>query len=235
MFCKFPVIKKAIDKGSKFSDPVKEVESTDGTYSVNLNGGDYTVEIDASGYGKEYSYLFVPNVGTELEKQFTVSPGLGDNEVRFVLEWGSEPADLDSHLNGVSSKGKNVNISFSNRSCEDGKDTIAKLDVDDTNGFGPETTTLYDTQGKYEYKIHRFSSNGSIATSGVSIKIYVGTDEPIVIYPPSNVSSEWWTVCKIKDGKIADIKELKSITQIYEVSEKAIVDDASYLPGNILN
>ncbi len=30
-------------------------------------------------------------------------------------------------------------------------------------------------------------------------------------------------------------KELKSITQIYEVSEKAIVDDASYLPGNILN
>ncbi len=194
-------------KSNKFGDTYESYESTDGTYSVNLNPGDYTVEVDASGYNKEYYALYVTNTGSDVEKNFSVSTSLNADEIRFVLEWGSSPRDLDSHLEGKTAGKDKVNISFRNRSARNRNgETIAKLDVDDIDGFGPETTTLSDTSGEYVYKIHRFSRYGSIASSGVTIKIYLGSSStPIVIEAPDDVGSEWWTVCKVKNGKVVDI------------------------------
>lgn len=181
------------------------VTARDGTYSVELDPAEYTVEVICEGYNTE---VFIVYIGGEIEITFSISPELSANEIRFVLEWGATPADLDSHLDGEcrSGSGSSVSVNFLNDTAKANGKTIAGLDVDDTDGFGPETITLYDTNGTYEYRVHRFSSGGSLALSGATVKIYTSnSSNPIVVTVPDDVDDEWWTVCTIENGEIKDI------------------------------
>ena len=83
---------------------------------------------------------------------------------------------------------------------------MAQLDVDDTTGYGPETITINDIDGSYTYRVHKYSSDGSLITSGAIVKVYMSPDsQPMVIQVPSNVSGEWWDVFRIENGNIVDI------------------------------
>ena len=86
-----------------------------------------------------------------------------------------------------------------------GDKKIAELDLDDRSGYGPETTTLYDTNGTYEFKVHRYSSDGNLSISGATVKIYTSSSSPVVVKVPNDVDDEWWTVCKVVNGEIKDI------------------------------
>ena len=68
------------------------------------------------------------------------------------LTWGDSPSDLDSHL--TASGGDWFNISFRNMSS-----SKASLDVDDTNGYGPEIIT-FDTVANttYNYLVQCWSA-----------------------------------------------------------------------------
>lgn len=189
-------------KDTKDGESVAEVSVDSGNYSVELETGDYTFEVSASGYKKEYFNVYVS--GADQKKDFSISPSLAEGEIRIVLEWGATPYDLDSHLIGTTSDGKEVNIYFGNAMAVSGSNTIAQLDVDDIDGYGPETITLSRPDGTYRYRVHRFSLDGSLATSGAVVKVYVGSSEPITIKVPSDCN-EWWDVFTIENGEIKNI------------------------------
>ena len=200
-----------IGKNSPNGKEAEKTNITDGIYSVELDPGEYTLEINAEGYNKEYYDLYVTDSSSNKEETISVSPILVADEIRFVLEWGDTPADLDSHLTGECKTGGShlVDVNWMRKKSKVGDKTIAELDLDDTSGYGPETTTLYDTNGTYEYKVHRFSSTGSLSISGATVKIYTSSSSPIVIKVPNDIDDEWWTVCKVVNG---EIKEINGVT-----------------------
>ncbi len=198
-------------KDSKNGDVAEKITVKSGDYSIDLAPGDYTVEVTAEGYNKEFINLFVPNGKDKVEQVFSISPTLAANEIRFVLEWGETPHDLDSHLRGRLPDGTNMAVNFNHPSFSSGGEIIADLDIDDTSSFGPETITLYKTNGKFEYRVHRFSHDGDLATSGATVKIYTSSSSnPITVTVPDNVDSQWWTVCTVENGEIKDINGKRS-------------------------
>ena len=193
-------------KNNRSGDAVLTIESPDGSYNADLEPGDYTVEVSANGYNKEYFDLYVSNTGSPIEKDFSVSRSLGSGQIRIVLEWGESPSDLDSHLVGTTGDGTTVDVSFTNKTVSNSSGVIAQLDVDDQSGFGPETITLSDTSGEFTYRVHRYFGFGSLATSGATVKVYTSDNsQPTIISVPDSVSGDWWDVFRIVNGQIVDI------------------------------
>ncbi len=83
------------------------------------------------------------------------------------LTWGELPPDLDTHL--VTPDGE---VYFSNRKLSS-NGFLANLDVDDTNGFGPEvlTTTSFSLPGCYEYFVDYYSGDTRWDRSEARVKV----------------------------------------------------------------
>ena len=127
-------------------------------------------------------------------EQFTISPELMAGSARIVLEWGAEPQDLDSYLYGDTDSGADVFVNYYNKQCTDGGDLIAELDVDDTNGYGPETVTLYDLNGVYRYTVVDYRVTGTLQHYGATVKVYLpnqSSPEVITIAPGAGVENIW--------------------------------------------
>ena len=181
------------------------ITGSDGSYSFEVVPGEYTLEVKCDGFSTECFVITVLK-DTPLTSDFTISPTLATGEIRIVLEWDATPTDLDSHLSGTSGDNVYVNVFFRNKVARSGSDVIATLDVDDIDSFGPETITLYDMAGTYTYSVHQYSYDGSLATSGATVKVYTDNNtSPLVIEVPSSVSGDWWDVFKIENGQIVDI------------------------------
>jgi tetratricopeptide (TPR) repeat protein len=120
-----------------------------------------------------------------------------------VLSWGSTPADLDSHV--VYPKN---NIFWNNAKGAD-----ANLDVDDTDGFGPETITLEKKHlgETYVYAVHDYTNmekpaSDQMATSQAKVFVYVGQSLVRTYYMPPGQKGNLWTVFRITgDGEFQDI------------------------------
>lgn len=81
-----------------------------------------------------------------------ITPPLLGNaaKMRIVVSWGSKPTDVDSYLDTPGCV-----VSYRKRECP-----AARLDVDVTNGFGPETVTVtrFD-RGTYKFYLKNFSGD----------------------------------------------------------------------------
>ena len=67
-------------------------------------------------------------------------------------------------------------------SCEGRDGLLAELDVDDTNGYGPETITLNDLNGVYTYSVVDYRTTGTLQQYGATVKVYLpGKSAPTVI------------------------------------------------------
>lgn len=182
------------------------VAEGDGSYLLeNLEPDEYTAVVSAEGFIEESFPVIISNTG-DTEMDFTVSPTLAVGEIRIVLTWGSSPSDLDSYLDGTASDGSRVHINFMDPNARKGNDLLAQLDVDDVDGYGPETTTIYDTQGSYSFHVNDFRSTGMLGASDAVVKIYMGDAEPIVLQVPTDAKNAW-NVCKIEKGQVTVINE----------------------------
>lgn len=129
--------------------------------------------------------------------------------LRMVLNWNGSPADMDSH---ISYPGNHI--------CYHHKTgSMGNLDVDDIDGYGPETITLEKkAQGqKYVYAVHDFSNreqSGSTKLSGMSgakVYVYIGNTLIKTYSVPKNKSGNIWVVCMIdENGNFTDINEFKN-------------------------
>lgn len=197
--------------------PIPVVTSAaDGTYVIpNVPAGNYTVQVSGAGYATTFQTVISAGANSANQNIF-VSPSLGADEVRVVLAWGSKPRDLDSHLE------------YGDSACRDGgyhcqvvwnqKSKISgdlKLDVDDVDGFGPETVTVkggawakprrgysvfnYDT-------VNRSSDPGSISTSGATVKVFKSTGL-VRSYNagPGQVNAWWQIFCLDGSRNLVDV------------------------------
>lgn len=129
--------------------------------------------------------------------------------LRVVLTWGDTPKDMDSHIAYPGS-----HIYWRSRRGAD-----ANLDVDDTNGFGPETVTLERKhQGEtYVYAVHDYTDRNDPSTSALSasqakVFVYVGESLVRTYYVPQNQPGNLWTVFRITgEGEFQDINTLRGV------------------------
>lgn len=100
------------------------------------------IQVRAPGYIPLVSELEVA-AGTVLNRRMVLSPALPPGKLRFVLQWGMTPEDLDLHL-----KGPDFHISYRNMRNAPNR---ARLDHDEREGIGPETITLDRVLADAEY------------------------------------------------------------------------------------
>ena len=180
----------------------------DGGFSMEngISAGYYTVVTSKDNYST-YHHNETIKPG-ENDLQISMSPLIRNQGVyRIVLEWGSSPRDLDSH---ITSRGNdNYHVYFSNRSSGDGK---AVLDRDVTSGYGPETITLEISEGNsYIYSIRNYTDGGAsqgssaawnLANSGAKVTVY--GEEGIIFSGdvPTHEQGVTWEVFRIENGRL---------------------------------
>lgn len=174
------------------------------TYELSLNPGNYTLEIIKENYITNHINIAVVLDETKTYN-VTLSPensSIDTDNLRIVLTWGEYPWDLDSHLYGKDKLTDSdvFHTCYWAKNYYQGSTAIAKLDVDDTTSYGPETTTIYELNDnmKYSYYVHDYtngysSSSTAMAASGAKVQVYAGN----VCYFTFNVPNEggtWWHV-----------------------------------------
>lgn len=101
--------------------------------------------------------------GATRDYSVALGPLLGARQARIVLTWNALPTDLDSHLGTPNG----CRVSYSNRNCPG-----VSLSADVTNGWGPETMLLNSPPpGRYNFKVHQYSSAGSLRDSGATLSL----------------------------------------------------------------
>ena len=132
--------------------------------------------------------------------------------LRIVLSWNDDPQDLDSHLSYPGN-----HIWFGQKTGSQ-----ANLDVDDTDGYGPETVTIERKEPgqKYLYAVHDYTDmsktgNTNLSViSGAKVFVYVG-NTLIKTYnvPQGGQAGNTWMVFMIdENGSFEDINQFKNAT-----------------------
>lgn len=186
-----------------YDNQVGEIAETvetgsDGAYSVELETGRYyTAEVSCEGYITIYTEIDLGSAQTEEEKDFIITKETAEGEIRVVLEWGTYPLDLDSHMviNGT-------DVYFRNKEYYSGGTLIAELDHDDVDGVGPETITLHDSSFSFTYFVHNYSNTGDIGVSNARVTVYLPGESPVTIDIDSSISGNYWNVFTYENGQM---------------------------------
>jgi len=141
---------------------------------------------------------------------YAISPVMANLDgMRIVLNWGSDPRDLDSHL-----QFPNNHVYFMQKN---GADTL--LDVDAQNGYGPETITInrkHDGE-RYVYAVHDYINRMNInsdrlSNSGAKVFVYVGQTLIRTYYVPVNKKGNLWSVFEVSGtGEFQDINAISGV------------------------
>lgn len=188
---------------STTGNAVETTTDSGGKYTVELeNSGTYTVVITKSGYIEEKTTVYVSSGSSSSMQSFTISTTLEGDQIRLVLTWGASPTDLDSYLVGTTDDGTSVNVNYMHKKSKDSSENvIADLDVDDLDGYGPETITISNLNGAYTFYVKDYTLSGTMASSGAQVKIYKGNSLVEVVDVCDGVDDSW-DVCTIDHGTI---------------------------------
>lgn len=188
-----------------------------GKFTSSLPAGYYTAEISKGGFITGYFNISVLNNSTS-SINATLSPILAANEYRIVLTWGAKPRDLDSHLfiRKVNSSPEKE-IFYQNKTWNNSGDSgTENLDIDNTQGFGPETITIKTESNLYEYDfaVYNYSNEDALNLSNAQVKIYNGNSLLASYSVPTNQSGRTWNVFKLVNGAVVPINTLTSASPI---------------------
>lgn len=138
---------------------------------------------------------------------YAISPTMANLDgMRIVLNWSSQPKDLDAHLAYPGN-----HVYFSNKLGDQ-----ANLDVDHLDGYGPETITVTNKKSgvKYLYAVHNYSegdTKGSTSISTLSdakVFVYVGDSLVRTFTPPRGRVGNTWVVFGVgANGEFYDINK----------------------------
>jgi PKD repeat protein/uncharacterized protein YfaP (DUF2135 family) len=159
--------------------------------------GTNTVTCSKTGYITYSNSQVVIPPGTTFTLNISLSPTLTDEAMRFVLNWGASPSDLDSHLDTPIIEGQEYHVYYSDQ----GNPTsapYAALDHDVTSGYGPETMTIYQMfDGTYKFYIYNYSSTPDIITSQAVVQIYNQAGLMQTVQVPTSGTGRYWYVCDV--------------------------------------
>lgn len=123
--------------------------------------------------------------------------------LRVVLNWGATPRDLDSHIAYPGN-----HIYWNHKTGEQ-----ANLDVDDTDGYGPETITIEKKLlgQKYVYGVHDFTdlarpASDNLSKSDAKVFVYIGQSLIKTYYVPRGHAGTLWVLFSIDErGEFHDL------------------------------
>ncbi|RQO31601.1 hypothetical protein DBR32_06505 [Taibaiella sp. KBW10] len=136
---------------------------------------------------------------------YALSPSLADNgSIRVVLSWGQQPADLDIHaVYG------DQHVYYGNK-----VGAKAALDVDDRDGYGPETITVTErVSDLYGFLVRDYTNrkNQSDALSKSNAKVFVYRGDSLIktYYVPTGQLGNLWRVFTIdRNNQIVDYNSM---------------------------
>ena len=170
--------------------------------------GSVPVEVSAPGFTAEQFERELAG-GREQAIRVVLSPGLEAGQMRIVLTWGDDPADLDAHLKGPLPDGEKFHVYFHQKGDLKSKEFV-RLDVDDQNGQGPETITVLGVlPGTYRYFVHDYTNCNDpqasrLAQSGAEVKLYQG-GQTYRFRAGHDMVGNLWNVCTLEvtpDGAV---------------------------------
>jgi hypothetical protein len=152
--------------------------------------------------------------------------------LRVVLSWSGEPGDLDLHT-----VYPNNHIYFSKKNGTD-----ADLDVDDTDGYGPETITIRKKKhnDKYIFAVHNYSAGSTKGTttltsvSDAKIFVYIGQSLIKSYQAPSSGTGSLWVVFGVdENGAFHDINQMSDAGGSESAGSilKNIINQKDFGPG----
>ncbi len=149
---------------------------------------------------------------------YAISPVMQELDgLRIVLNWGQSPLDLDAHL--VYPTG---HIYWS---AKDGDRAI--LDVDQRQGYGPETITIQERHPgqRYVYAVHNFIDRGLTGSSSMElgrpqVRVYVGQTLVRSYEIDPGRKGNLWTVFAItEDGAFQDLDQYSDVASPDNIAE----------------
>ena len=186
---------------NKTGDAVTAGVFEDADYALSLNNGNYTLEISKEGYITNYKNITIAEDQVD-QANITLVPENGADvtadQLRVVLTWGEEPADLDSHMICYS---ETMPYHIWYRQQNFYGDSTANLDVDDTDSYGPETVTVnnMNVNEKFSYYVHDYTNSddyntNAMSLSGAKVEVYLGEKNIATYFVPSNQEGTLWHV-----------------------------------------
>lgn len=184
---------------------------SDGKYKLeNVPAGLQNVSASKTGYITDSQSVLVIGGQETTNVNFSLSPVLPSGQWRIVLTWGATPSDLNSNLLVPESDTNGV-LGYHIFYGSDGSQNpdsypYGYLDCNDTDGYGPETITIFRrlTQ-KYKYYVSRYSEDGDLISSGAKVEVYIGSNLVKIYNVPNSGTGIYWYVFDINaDGTITD-------------------------------
>lgn len=190
-----------IPAGTLNADFNADITQGDAPLSVNFSDqsseGAQTVTCSKTGYITYINNQVVIEPGQTLNLNISLSQTLLEGSMRFVLNWGESPSDIDSHLNTPSIEGQTYHIYYNSQGNATSA-PYAALDHDVTSGYGPETMTIYEMfEGTYQYYIYNYSGSPEITTSQAVLQIYNDNGLMQTLQIPTTGTGRYWNVCDI--------------------------------------
>ena len=149
--------------------------------NFSLTGGYAVVQLDTDdqldGAGESYTVSFCDKADPPAQ------------EMLVLLSWDQDDTDLDTHVYSANSEVAYYSM----------RQSWGELDIDDINGYGPETfTSTPETSGNlYEVKVHYYSDHGNGPATATVRVVYFddSTGETCDVTTSQTMSSyDWWTV-----------------------------------------
>jgi len=192
-----------------------DTTNANGDYTIlNVGTGNHNAAGSSDGFCPFGAPFVIPDdyEGETFTYNFSMSPVLTAGQTRMVLNWGETPHDLDSHLLTPIIGGSTYHVYYSSVGSY-AEAPYAKLDTDDTDGYGPETITINQLfSGTYTYYIKNFNgASDGLKNSGAVAQIYSGEScAATIIEVPTDTDGSYWHVCNI-DGASGDITVVNQI------------------------
>lgn len=181
-----------------------------GVYVVQAEAGTYEVTASHTGYidlikTVEVTSSIQVGQGADLAVTKVMPPGTW----KAVVSWGPHSRDIDSHTFFGDSFNEHIYWPSSKRgpkTASGSNGVTVKLDRDDVDGWGPETTTFSgvgDCKQKGRclilFRLKNYTpQDGDMGDSAIHVKVYTGategTDWPV---PKTSGSKIWWPLFTI--------------------------------------
>lgn len=168
-----------------------------GDYALHdLAIGVYTLRAAMAGYVAVTQKVTILPRQT-LIQNIALSPNLAEGVMRLVLTWGAQPTDIDALLWLPES---HKYLVFYNQPGNCLADLFACLDLDDRDGYGPETITIRKRfTGTYVYAVRNYSQEAPLTTSGAYVRVYDASGMIADFGVPVSGSGRFWYLCDL-DG-----------------------------------
>ncbi len=193
------VLANDTDTGGATLTPAVVRGPANGTVTLDVRDGTFRYTPNANFHGTDtFSYTVTGGTSNAAPTNVsvTVTPA-----INVQLTWGSAPADLDAHLLGPAAANGSgpLHVFYSNRTYAVTTDGLVEagafLDVDDTDGNGPEIIEINTrTPGEYVYYVDNFSNDGGLGSSGATVTVRDPSTGLVQEYSVPSGSGRYWSV-----------------------------------------